>query len=111
MNITKIYKKKRAALLKSNKFLIANKVADNRLINQTTYIIPKPLFSGGSFIKILILENDKNLMEILTNNEINIVCMFYNNKWYIGNYIKQRNLIKQNITILSLICKLKNKMI
>lgn len=109
MKIKKIYKKKRTDFLKCNKYLIVNKLNIFNNKNKHTHKINEPLFKGGSFTKILIPEKNTNLIKIITHNELNVVCLFYDNKWYFGNYVKQKNMIQQHRTILSLISKLKNK--
>lgn len=106
MKIKKIYKEKKIAGSQRKKCLVTHKVTDNKV---TIHTINEPLLKGGSFIKMLVTENDDNLPGILTKHKAHIVCLLYNNKWYLGNYIRQQNLLKQNNTVLSLLYKLKVK--
>jgi len=108
MKIKKIYLKKRTNLFKYNKYLITVNLDILNNKNKVAHRINEPLFRGGSFIKVVITEKNNNLIEILTHSKVPAVCLFYNNKWYLGNHIKQKNLLQQNKAILSLLSKLKN---
>nr|YP_448690.1 hypothetical protein DidiocMp15 [Dictyota dichotoma]AAS79075.1 hypothetical protein [Dictyota dichotoma] len=107
MRIKKIYRKKTTALLTGTKYAITNKITASNLSNETTNIVSELLFKGGSFMKRLIPVNYDNFLKILIGNKINIVCLFYQGKWYLGNYVKKKNLLKQHQTLLSLLYRLK----
>lgn len=108
MKIKKIYLRKKASQLKCNKYLIIE--CSGALNNKTAPGITEQLFKGGSFARAHVAADKKNnLLKFLEKTKTRPVCLFYKNRWYLGNYIKQKNLLKQKDTVLSLLCKLRNK--